>query len=212
MGGVEEMTTPLPDKAATFSHLRGLFDNLSEELRDGLIELAWTDREDGKLRHSRLFRTSEIDKLVETASRLNAVVGQNVYIGAALRKPKTPKSRRAADTDFYALTSAYADFDGPGDLERAEALCREKGVEPSFKVYTGRHPHARAQFWFRLQKPQLDSEQCRKINRSIANTLGGDSTVTNPGRVMRLGGSIAWPRKQGRIIELTEFALTEDRA
>lgn len=201
-----------PNSTGMLAQSEAMFGDLPAELCDGLIELAWTDPVDGRLKHSRLFRSDELAKMVQVAARLNVVAGQSLYIGAALRKPKTSKFRRGLDTDFYALTCAYADFDGPGDLERAEALCREKGVEPSFKVYTGRHPHARAQFWFRLQEPQRDPEACRKLNSVIADTLGGDGCVINVGRVMRLGGSIAWPRKKGRIIELTEFVLTEGGA
>ena len=201
-----------PDQEAMLAQLDAMFGDLPADLRDGLIELASTDPEDGRLNRGRLFRPDDLKKMAQVAARLNAVPGQSLYVGAALRKPKTSKFRRASDPDFYALTCAYADFDGPGDLERAEALCREKGVEPSFKVYTGRHPHARAQFWFRLQEPQRDPEACRKLNRAIANTLGGDGSVINVGRVMRLGGSIAWPRKKGRIIELTEFVLAEGGA
>ena len=163
-----------PNSTAMLAQSEAMFGDLPAELRGGLIELAWTDSEDGKLKHSRLFRADELAKMVQLAVRLNVVAGQSLYVGAALRKPKTSKFGRALDTDFYALTCAYADFDGPGDLDRAEALCREKGVEPSFKVYTGRHPHARAQFWFRLQEPQRDPEACRRINRVIADALGGD--------------------------------------
>lgn len=201
-----------PNSTAMLAQLEAMFGDLPVELRDGLIELASTDPQDGKLKYGRLFGADDLKKMAQVAVRLNAVAGQSLYVGAALRKPKTSKSRRATDADFYALTCAYADFDGPGDLDRAEALCREKGVEPSFKVYTGRHPHARAQFWFRLREPQRDPEACRKLNRAIADALGGDVTVVNAGRVMRLGGSIAWPRKKGRIIELTEFVLAEGGA
>lgn len=201
------MTEFAPDRPAIFAHLRALFGDIPKELKDGLVELSWTDRVDGKLRHSRLFDTRDLDKAAQTATRLNAIIGQNIYVGAALRKPKTSRFRRAADADFYALTCAYADFDGPGNLEHAEALCRDKGVEPSFMVYTGRHPHARAQFWFRLQEPLLDPEKCRRLNHALAQNLCGDVTVANPGRVMRLAGSIAWPKKKGRIIERTELFL-----
>ena len=36
-------------------------------------------------------------------------------------------------------------------------------------------------------------------------------SVVNPSRVLRLGGSIAWPRKEGRIVELTELLAAERR-
>jgi hypothetical protein len=34
--------------------------------------------------------------------------------------------------------------------------------------------------------------------------------AVNPSRVLRLGGSIAWPAKPGRVLERTEFHLFDD--
>lgn len=198
-----------PDTTAMSAQLRAMFDDLPQEVRDGLVELSWTDKGDGKLRHSKLFPVSKLGQVVETAARVNAVAGQSAYVGAALRRPKTPRWRRAGDAHFYAASCLHADFDGPGDLERAESLCRKAGIEASFKVYTGRHPHERAQLWWRLTAPLTDPDAYREHNRAIAEALGGDPTVVNPGRVMRLAGTIAWPRKKGRIVELTEFVLLE---
>jgi hypothetical protein len=77
-------------------------------------------------------------------------------------------------------------------------------------VITGRHPHRRAQMLWRLNAPVRDPDRCRRQNLAIAQALGGDTSVINPSRVLRLGGSIAWPRKAGRIIELTELRLFDD--
>ena len=44
----------------------------------------------------------------------------------------------------------------------------------------------------------------------MAVALGGDPSVVNPGRVMRLAGSIAWPTKPGREVELTELVTFND--
>jgi hypothetical protein len=109
------------------------------------------------------------------------------------------------DEDFYVLPAVYADFDDAGALEKAERLCLEKNIPPTARVVTGRQPHTRGQLWWRLQEPLRDANACRRINRAIAAALGGDPTVVNPGRVMRLGGSIAWPKKPGRAKESTEF-------
>ena len=206
------MSEIVPDRRAINGHMSSLFGGLPKAQANGLIELSWTDKGDGKLRHSKMFQARMLGKAVDAAVRVNAVPGQNAYVGAALRKPTAPKWRRAADSHFYAATCLYADFDGPGDLERAEALCRNTGIVPSFKVYTGRHPHERAQLWWRLTSPLTDPKRSRRLNRAIAEALGGDVTVVNPGRVMRLAGSIAWPRKKGRIIERTELVFPEDEA
>ena len=78
-------------------------------------------------------------------------------------------------------------------------------------VITGRHPHLRAQLLWRLNAPLRDADACRRQNLAIASALGGDTSVVNPSRVLRLGGSIAWPRKEGRILERTELKVFDDR-
>ena len=207
--GIGAMDEIAPDLQVMHAHLRVLFGDLPNEFQDGLIEISWTEKKDGKLKHSKLFPADKLSTAAATAARVNAVPGQSVYFGAALRKSTTPRWRRAADSHFYAATGAYADFDGPGDLERAEVICRERNCEATFKVYTGRHPHERAQLWWRLASPISDPEMYRRLNRALAEALGGDPTVINPGRVMRLAGSIAWPRKKGRIVERTELVIPE---
>jgi hypothetical protein len=63
---------------------------------------------------------------------------------------------------------------------------------------------------WRLEMPERDPEVCRRQNRALADALGGDASVVNPGRVMRLGGSVAWPVKPNRIVERTEFVAFDD--
>jgi len=190
-----------PNKSAIAAHLRHLF----EPLPDALVELAWTDAADGRLRHARLFSPQDLAGIAEFAAARNAVAGQNLYLGAALRRMDTRRDRRSSDADFRALTALYADFDDEGALEQAEKLCGEKGVPPTAKVITGHQPYSRGQLWWRLREPLRDGEACRRINRAIAEALGGDTAVFNTGRVMRMGGSVAWPRKKGRVAEITSF-------
>ena len=52
-----------------------------------------------------------------------------------------------------------------------------------------------------MQRP----EKLKAINGAIASALGGDPSVINPSRVMRLAGSIAWPLKPDRKVELVEL-------
>jgi hypothetical protein len=77
-------------------------------------------------------------------------------------------------------------------------------------VVTGRHPHMRAQFWWRLVDAERDGTAIKALCSGIGIALGGDSTVSNPSRVLRLGGSIAWPMKAGRVVEATEVHIPED--
>jgi hypothetical protein len=68
----------------------------------------------------------------------------------------------------------------------------------------------RAQMLWRLNRLERDSHVCRIQNLALAEALGGDTSVVNPSRVMRLGGSIAWPVKEGRVIERTDFLTFDD--
>ena len=49
------------------------------------------------------------------------------------------------------------------------------------------------------------------MDKGTTPKLSGDPVVVNPGRVMRLAGSIAWPTKEGREIEMTRLMTFDDR-
>jgi hypothetical protein len=209
--GMNAVVQPLfqPDTTAMTQHVEHLFGGYLDGCHDGLIELSWTDTKPDtagryRLAHARLFGTDKLDELVEEAARLNAQPMCNVYIGAALRHPDTPPFGRATDRDAWALTCAYV------DLDDAEATANAKNVygldKPTLVVVTGREPHTRAQMWWRLEEPLTDANQWPALLRGFAARMKGDTTVTNPSRVMRLAGSIAWPVKPGRSVELTGIA------
>jgi hypothetical protein len=197
-----------PDTAAMRRHLEHLFGGYLDGHHDGLVELAWTEPTaiDGghPLKHARLFGTDDLDSLVDEAARLNATPMCNVYIGAALRKPSTAPFGRTADSDAYALTAAYVDLDDPGAADAASGIYGK--AKPTMVVVTGNAPHIRAQLWWKFDEPLTDPNLWPPLLRGMAAALKGDSTVTNPGRVMRLAGSVAWPVKEGRKVELTHIA------
>lgn len=208
---VHTLSKPNPD--AMRQHVEHLFGGYLDGYHDGLIELSWTDTrpdESGKysLKHARLFRTDEIDALIDEAARLNAQPMCNVYIGAALRKPDTAPFGRAKDADALCLTAAYVDLDDEGAALAAKDIYGK--VKPTLVVVTGYAPHTRAQLWWQLDEPMTDPEQWQALIRGMAAALRGDPVVSNPSRVMRLAGSVAWPVKEGRTVELTKIVpLTE---
>lgn len=197
-----------PDPEIMRQHLEHLFGGDLDGAHDGLIELAWTDGGDGRLRHAMLYATDQIDDLVERALEVNRVPNQNVYVGAALRKPGTFPGARCEDADFYALPAYYVDLDEPGAAERARALYR--GCRPTLAVVTGRRPHLRAQLWWRHESPDRDPGHTRAQLAALAAALNADKTVVNPARVMRLAGSVAWPLKPNRELERTELQTFSD--
>lgn len=199
-----------PDVDAMAAHVEHLFGGYLDGYHDGLVELSWTDTQKDeagryRLRHARLFGTDQLDDLVAEAARLNAVPMCNVYIGAALRRPDTAPFGRAKDSDAWALTALYADLDEEGAVRAARAVY--EGAKPTMVVVTGTAPHTRAQLWWKLEQPATDPAHWESVLRGMAVAMQGDVTVTNPSRVMRLAGSIAWPVKDGRnLVEITSIA------
>lgn len=209
-GRMNAVVQPLfkPDTKAMAQHVEHLFGGYLDGCHDGLIELSWTDTKPDtsgrhRLANARMFGTDKLEELVEEAARLNAQPMCNVYIGAALRKAETAPFGRAQDSDAYALTAAYVDLDDAGTATAAKEIYGR--AKPTFIVVTGKEPHTRAQMWWRLDEPLTDPAIWPSLLRGMAAAMKGDSTVTNPARVMRLAGSIAWPVKEGRTVELTQI-------
>ena len=198
----------VPDRTAMLLHLETVFGGAFDGALDGLVELTWSDAHPPHdVNRSEYFGTHQLEELADRAATLNRTPMVNVYIGAALRKPDT--KGRSKDLHFHAAPFAWADID-EDVVTDAIARCREAGVMPHLTVVTGRHPFTRAHMWWRLAESARDPEAHRALCVAIQEAIGGDRNVVNPGRIMRLGGSIAWPVKEGRIVEQTEVHAPAD--
>ena len=132
----------------------------------------------------------------------NNIEGNSVYAVPSLLDPDCDPNHRSKDADFYATKVLWVDIDDeidPGVLKAKYAYC-----PPSFVVITGRKPYLRTHFYWELLEPATDAAEVRKALTGHQQNLGGDPAVKNPVRLMRLGGSVAWPKKAGRVAELTE--------
>jgi hypothetical protein len=200
-----DSTMPLvPSSASMLAHVEHLFGGELGSLQYGLIELAWNKPGERAVNQGQLYPANRLKLLVEHAVAKNSQ-GSNVYIGAALRQPGTAPFARAKDADFLALTCAYVDLDKPGAVAAAKAKYGE--LKPTLVVVTGLVPAPRAQLWWKLDSPITDPAQSQLLLKAMAKSLDGDPTVSNPSRVMRLAGSVAWPVKEGRIEELTDMLV-----
>ena len=202
-----------PDAGQMHAHL----DHLFADAGDGLIELAWNEAGTNEVRKAWHYANTPDDRAqliaMACAAGVNAKPGQNVYVGAALRRPGMPKGKRAGDNDFLALPALYADLDEEGAADGAWRTCTARGCPPTGVIVTGEVPAKRAQLWWRLDTPITDPKISRGAIAAITAALGGDPAVVNPARVMRLGSSVAWPpdppkpSKPGRIVEMTAVRL-----
>lgn len=193
-----------PNRADMLRHLELLFAH-AREYDDGQIEIAVNT---GRGWQGQLFGTDDLSAAVEFAAAKNQA-GCNTYVGVALRDPDTAPFGRASDNDHYATTVVGCDLD-TGMASNA-APARTMHCPPTFIVQTGEHPHKRLQLFWRLNEAVTNPETHREIFGGLADMLDGDRAITNPGRVMRLAGSVAWPTKEGRIPELTKLLPVKDQ-
>jgi len=175
-------------------HLHLLFDSCGGV---GLAEIAFGCPAPNK---ALLSRVDELDRLAGEALLQNGR-GYNTYIGACVRDAHTAPFARAKDRDVIAAPAVVVDLDLPGRAENAEQLWGD--TPPSFCVVTGLTPHKRMQCWWLLDTPCLSLQTWSELQRAMAAKYDGDTTVTNPSRVMRLAGSLAQPVKEGRVLEPT---------
>ena len=187
-------------------HLEHLFGDCSL----GLIEIAWTDGADGKLRHAALFDVCEQKEAAALALKQNRIPRQNVYVGAALRNQSVPRDKRAGDKDVLSLPAFYVDLDTEEAVQKADKVF--EALLPTATVITGRTPYERRQIWWKLETPEHDFALCRAQIAALTKSVDGDGSIVNASRLMRLAGSIAWPRKPGRVVERTEFLLGKGKA
>lgn len=190
-----------PDCGAMLQHLEFLFAGQPS----GKIEIAYTPPTTGAVSKAEWFDVTEINAAAEFAAKVNAEEGVNVYVGAALRKPDTAPFGRSSSDDYYLSTAIWCDLDDAGAAKAAKD--KYAALPPSFVVVTGRHPDLRAQVWWKLEQVQSDPSQHKANLGHICAALGGDKSVVDFARVMRLGGSIAWPKKEGRVAEMTEIKM-----
>lgn len=178
----------------------------------GLVEIAYTSaKAPHALNHGRQFDLGALDEAVDYAARLNATPNVNVYFSAGLRRPGTYVHARGSDADVDMAVALWADFDKPGAHPLALQKLRELDLLPNLVTFTGNDPHVRGQAWWVLEEPTADLALHRRLQAAIASALGGDPTVVNPSRVMRLIGSVAWPLKAGRVLEMTGAVDSDTR-
>ena len=173
----------------------------------GEIDLGWYKPGTGELNQFQRFRLDELEELAEFACEVNRVPGQSLYMRPALVQPDAPKF--VTDLNFLRTPGIWADLDEPGTADNARTILPM--TRPNMVVVTGRHPHVRAQLFWRLSDPIGDPAQLRDLNKRARDLFRGDPLVVNPTSLMRVAGTIAWPWKPGRQIEMTELRLFDDR-
>ena len=165
---------------------------------------------EGAQAQSGRFVPSWIDEAVQWACEMNRT-GRNIYV---VRNPiRADYKGHATDADIVAAFFLWADCDDPA---AAGNIHRFDGPKWSAAVTTGRTPSIRVHTYWRLTEPCRDLTAWRRMQEQIALHFGSDRTVVNPSRIMRVGGTVAYPdtKKQakGYISEVTTIRTEYDDA
>lgn len=197
------------DRAQIITHLEFLFGRALT----GRIEITaiHVDKDGGPRPKTRFFEVGEFEDAADYAEEVNNQQGWNTYVGAALRKDDVFPGKAADDTDFLKTYALWADADDGAQLAAARGVYRSLGVTPPFIVVTGRTPSKRAQLWWPLDNPIEDIAALRAALRGIVGVLNTDPKVCTGKQLMRLGGTVNWPKKEDRVLERTEIVRV-DRA
>lgn len=200
-----------PDVDVMRRHLEWLVAPALGHYDDALIEIAWGAREGGPNK-GKLFPLSALDHAAAFAAELNRS-GNNVYVGVTLKKPETRRDARTSGADFHVATALPVDIDENAEETRAKV---EAIGQPGLIVRTGTTPHLREQVWLRLTAPCVDAENVRKTFSDLVDRVGGDKNAKGLSRVMRLAGTVSYPkqskREKGYIDELTTLSVHDGAA
>jgi hypothetical protein len=189
-----------PDDYVMFQFLEWWF----EKCNHGAIELCWRDPATGGWHLIRRFGLDDINAAARFAAETNARPGCSIYFRPATVRFDT---LHTTDADIVQIPGLWGDHDTAAAVDRMRAI---QCLRPSAEIITGRIPAERVQSMFKLSgDPILIGEWARTLNRQVQKLYDSDPAVVNPSSLMRLPGSIAWPWKEGREVELTEW-ITPD--
>lgn len=139
--------------------------------------------------------------------RLNAYVVVNP-IDASVR---IETGKAAKDEHILGGFFHWADGD---DQQAADNIRSFVGPRSTFYVLTGTKPCPRPHAYWELEEPTRNLEAWNKTQKAIAATLKTDASVVNASRIMRVAGTVNWPKPKkvakGYIPEVTALHIYDD--
>ncbi|WP_027556614.1 AAA family ATPase [Bradyrhizobium sp. Cp5.3] len=202
-----------PNLEQISAHLYALFaPEFVAAYPDAWIEIAYMLPASGELNQAQNFSAFDLKGAAEFAAAKNEA-GYNVYVGAALRHGKEPRSGRANSGHFLAARFAWIEFDQLRDYERIAMTCSHESVFPAMTVITGTTPHRRAHLYFLNAKPITDAAELVEVNTALRDRFGSDD-VQDAARVLRLAGTTNYPKPdkiaKGYATELVTLRVQRD--
>lgn len=157
------------------------------------------------------FSDNGIAEAAAWAADLNRHPGRNVYmvINPLRDGVLSGEGGSATDADVVASCLHWAEADDEAQTSRIR-----NWAGPKWAAYTitGREPESRVHVYWPFREWCRDLAAWKATQQAIAHHLDTDRQVVNPSRVMRLAGSINWPKKgkPGRVAELVTWRTMPD--
>ena len=201
-------TVPLlPDSQDITAHLQWLFGETEGAHESALIEIAYDEPGKGSPSRARLFCAPELSEAVSFATETNRR-GCNVWVGAALKKPGTPRGKRTKADNFLVAFAIPIDIDENAASVNAKL---DQIAVAGLTVTTGTIPELRQQKWFRLAQPCADPAPYEAAIKRIVEHVGADASATGAARLMRLGGTVSYAAMLHDFLsrDISAFKVTE---
>lgn len=201
-----------PETATIKAHLAHMTQRWHELGRDCVMEIRMLTAEDSaKIKDVARF-TPDADGIEQAAQHVAVMNSykQNAYVVVnpinATAYIKTGEA--AKDADILGSFFHWADAD---DAQAAANIRSFVGPRSTFFVLTGTQPCHRPHVYWELEEPTLNMEAWTATQKAIAATLRTDASVVNPSRIMRIAGTVNWPKPKkidkGYIQEVTQLKI-----
>lgn len=178
-------------------HLRHITRRWRELDEPCLLEMVFLSAEDRAQVKQVMHYTADdngIDLAVSDALSWSKM-GVNVYatVNPVSETNRPSAHKRASAQHIVGSFFHWADAD---DAQAAENIRQFVGPKCTFHVLTGTEPSYRPHVYWELEEPTRNLQAWERTQKNIAATLKTDSSVTDPPRIMRVAGTINWPKPQ----------------
>jgi len=190
------------DRAAIRQHLDMLFRRADAVVPGCTVSLVWSNAALDALNESETFPATPVglDRAADKAAAMNEQ-GRNCYVGANPRKPGAGGRGKNADVPVALFHWAEVD-DADGEV----GLMLWNGATPSATITTGTTPTTRTHVYWELDRPETDLVAWKARQKVLAKAICGDPAVVDESRVLRLAGTINFPKpskfQKGYKVEL----------
>ena len=197
------------DTTAIQEHLRHMVRRWHELDQDCVFEVRFlTSDDEAVVKNVSRFSPDEIG--IELATDHIVAMNQHKLNAYAVINPidkhaSIPAGKGATDKDIVASYFHWADAD---DQQAAQNIKSFVGPRPTYFVLTGTKPCHRPHVYWELEEPTRNLEAWTATQRAIAATLKSDKSVINPSRIMRIAGTVNWPKPKKQAKGYTQELTT----